>query len=259
MINFAQIGIIMSGNKFDPDYQVILNRATDLGYTLPSTEQQYKHNQLMLLLKSSGVWNELDAIYVHANDGSKEFGTINWKNPSTGGLIMISSPSWTSNQGFNSNGTSSRLGETLTLSKYKQNSASYGFYFHTGGNTTSVNQGLGGFQDRAISFRKSDNTLVFRLNSLNSTSPSILNQIANNSMYGVKRTSSSQLQITVNGVSQGNISDTSQSIISSQFEIMYMFYYALSSWKFAMSFVGSGSLDQASLYSAFNTYLSNPS
>lgn len=67
----------------DSDYQAVLNKATALGYTQPSAGQQTKQNALVIALKAAGLWTPLDIFYVMANDGSKEFATINWKAPSS--------------------------------------------------------------------------------------------------------------------------------------------------------------------------------
>lgn len=70
-----------SAAAIDSDYQAVLNRGTALGYTLPSAGQQTKQNALVLALKAAGIWTGLDIFYVMANDGSKEFATLNWIAP----------------------------------------------------------------------------------------------------------------------------------------------------------------------------------
>lgn len=94
---------------FDTDYQAVLTRATALGYTLPSAAQQIKQNQLVLDLKAAGIWSKLDVFYNFYNDGSKEFATLNWKAPSSYQATLINSPTFTSNQGFTGNGTTSYI------------------------------------------------------------------------------------------------------------------------------------------------------
>ena len=103
------IGVDMWANRgvaFSAQYQAILAEATAQGYTLPSAAQQAKQNTLLNTLISIGVWAKLDVLYVLANDGGSQFACINWKNPSGAKANPISSPTFTTNQGFNSNGTS---------------------------------------------------------------------------------------------------------------------------------------------------------
>jgi hypothetical protein len=95
--------------SFSTQYNAVLAEARIQGYTLPSASQQSKQDTLLRVLISSGVWAKLDLILVLANDGSKEFACINWKNPSGTKATLVSSPTFTSNQGFNSNGSSSYI------------------------------------------------------------------------------------------------------------------------------------------------------
>lgn len=106
------IGVDMWANRgvaFSAQYQAILTEATAQGYTLPSAGQQAKQNILLNTLISSGVWAKLDLVLVFANDGSKEFACINWKNPTGAKASLVASPTFTSNAGFAGNGTSSYL------------------------------------------------------------------------------------------------------------------------------------------------------
>jgi hypothetical protein len=94
-------------SSFDADYQAVLNRATTLGYTLPSASQRIKQNTLLLALKAGGVWTKLDILYIFANDGGSDFATLNWKSPLSNQATLINTPTFTNNQGFTGNGTSS--------------------------------------------------------------------------------------------------------------------------------------------------------
>jgi hypothetical protein len=94
---------------FDPDYQAVLNYATSQSYTLPSASQQILQNQLVLDLKDGGIWSLMDTIYVYATDGDRDYAKLNWKSPSLFFCTEINSPTFTTNQGFIGNGTSSYL------------------------------------------------------------------------------------------------------------------------------------------------------
>jgi len=114
------------GGGFDADYQAVLNYATSLGYTLPSAGQQVKQNQLMLDLKTAGVWNKLDSFRVYATDGSSSYALIDWKR-----LVLctaVNSPTFTTNVGYKGNGTSAYINSNYRPStdavNYSLNSAS---------------------------------------------------------------------------------------------------------------------------------------
>jgi hypothetical protein len=97
------------GGRFTPEYKAILDRATALGYTLPSVGVQVKQNNLLKAFIAAGIWAKLDVFYCYAQDGSAEFATINWKAPLLYQNTLINSPTFTSNQGFGSNGTTSYI------------------------------------------------------------------------------------------------------------------------------------------------------
>jgi hypothetical protein len=134
------------GIGFDVDYQAVLNRAASLGYTLPSIDQQFLQNQLIVDLKSSGIWNKLDIFYVFANNGSQEFATLNWKNPLLYQCSLINSPSFTTNVGFQGNGINSYINTNYNPSVHAVNftldSHSYGGF---NSNPTAQGQFFGAF------------------------------------------------------------------------------------------------------------------
>lgn len=100
---------LSGGSSVDSSYTAVLARATTLGYTLPSAGQQTKQNQFVLDLKSAGVWDLLDVLYVFATDGDQNFSFINWKAPSSYQITKSGTVNFTANQGNISNGTNGYL------------------------------------------------------------------------------------------------------------------------------------------------------
>jgi hypothetical protein len=155
-----------AGGGFDANYQAVLNYATSLGYTLPSAGQQVKQNQLMLDLKTAGVWNKLDSFRVYATDGSSSYALIDWKR-----LVLctaVNSPTFTTNVGYKGNGTSAYINSNYTPStnavNYSLNNASIFFYIgslrtagqiqayqgNTGVNQSLISAGSPGFGENYI-------------------------------------------------------------------------------------------------------------
>jgi len=124
---------------FDSEYRSVLNYATSLGYTLPSFAQQVKQNKLMLELKSIGAWAKLDTFAMFATDGSSNFALIDWKRLTL--YTGVNSPTFTSNQGFTGNGTSSYIDTNFNPAtqgvNYQLNNASR-YYMHFAGSNTNV-------------------------------------------------------------------------------------------------------------------------
>lgn len=118
----------------DASYKAILDRAIFLGYPLPTTDQQAKQNTFLVTLKTIGVWNKLDVLYVFAQNGGSAFATINWKNPSANQSTLINAPTFVNNGGFQGNGTSSYIDTNFNPAtqgvQYTQNNASRYFFTH---------------------------------------------------------------------------------------------------------------------------------
>jgi hypothetical protein len=109
---FVGIGVGVGRQRFasggfDADYQAVLNYATTQGYTLPSASQQILQNQLVLDLKTAGIWSKLDTFGVFATDGDSDFALIDWIRLSD--YTAVNSPTFNVNEGFEGNGTSSYI------------------------------------------------------------------------------------------------------------------------------------------------------
>lgn len=122
------------GVSYSTEYQAVLDRATALGYTQPSGAQKTKQNTLVTSLKDAGIWSLLDVFYVFANDGGGDFATLNWKAPSSYQITRVNTPTFTSNQGFNGNGTTQYINTGWVPStngvNYTLNSASAGCHIY---------------------------------------------------------------------------------------------------------------------------------
>jgi hypothetical protein len=106
-ISSIYLGTNLVWSGMDPDYKAILDYATTQGYTLPSESQRLLQEQLIIDLKAAGVWSKLDTFAVFATDGNSDFALIDWKRLSQ--YTAVNSPTFTTNQGFKGNGTSSFL------------------------------------------------------------------------------------------------------------------------------------------------------
>lgn len=94
-----------SGVNFEPEYIAILDRATALGYANPTFDQQIKQNTFLKNMKNNGSFALNDLILVFANNGSKEFACINWKNPNGNLATIVNAPIFTPNEGFTGRGS----------------------------------------------------------------------------------------------------------------------------------------------------------
>jgi hypothetical protein len=202
---------------FDADYQAVLDYATSQSYTLPSASQQILQNQLVLDLKAGGIWDDADWIRVAANDGGSQFATINWKNPNSYQAILVNSPSFLANNGFQSNGTSSYVNENWAPSdgvNFQLNDASEFIWMNTNLNGVAA-AFLYGSGDSAGTnasiLEKNSSTQIYPR--INASSSGFLDN-ANNptiGLYGVHRANSTACAYSKNGVVLSNFSTTSTS------------------------------------------------
>ena len=182
------------GSSTDSDYQAVLTKASALGYTAPSAAQQELQNTLITDLKTAGVWDKLDALYVFATDGDSDYATLNWKSPSNNEADKVNSPTFTENRGFT--GASLKYIDTNFQQdqgvKHKQNNASFGVYTwsdiaETTQNFFSVDGG--GF----TRLRKRGASSSNRLNSSTPPTPNLrVSTITTAQLCGIQRTSSTE-------------------------------------------------------------------
>ncbi len=126
----------VGGVSFDSDYQAILNYASGEGHGVPSAAQQTAQNTLVTSLKGgANVWDELDGLYVFANNGSEQFALINWKNlTSSAEANAVSGIAWASDNGFTGDGSADYIDTNFVpsasspVTKFQADSASVGMY-----------------------------------------------------------------------------------------------------------------------------------
>jgi hypothetical protein len=165
------------GGGFDADYQAVLNYATTQGYTLPSAGQQTLQNQLVVDLKTDGIWAKLDTFAVFATDGDSDFALIDWIRLSD--YTAVNSPTFTADEGFTGNGTSSYIDtnfQPINGTNYAQNSAHFMVYCYANDSASTY---YGGALDttpsviRSLNFGGRDGSNRFSTVAINSTSSDV--------------------------------------------------------------------------------------
>ena len=98
------------------EYAAITDFATTEGYTLPSSAQQTAQQAFISQLKSDGVWDNIDGIYVFRTDGDSDFAKINWKNPVSGEMLtQTGTVSFTTDTGFTGDGSTGYLSVPVSI------------------------------------------------------------------------------------------------------------------------------------------------
>ena len=123
-------------------------------------------NAFFVGIKADGVWVKLKAAWWIANE-TQQAATINLVNPATYTLVLVSSPTFTVNEGISGNGSSSYINTTYPPSDGSLNSFAFGVYSRTD-NTPAYGVDMGVRE----SFQVNQTTLSIR-NSSNTTDGSI--------------------------------------------------------------------------------------
>jgi len=238
---------------YDSDYKAVLDYATTQNYTLPSVSQRLKQSVLLSSLKTAGVWSKLDTFANFATDGSSNFALIDWKRLSL--LTAVNSPTFTTNEGFNGNGTSSHINTNFTpflnASNYQLNNASRYIYIfapvandRVDGNLIDTNGiRLGSFNTQ-------------RLNSGSNTLNTAFEYTSVRGMKSIHRTSSTNLTLANNKTSAARTSTSTALPNSSQFILRQGFIYSTS--KVSMYAMGASLVSENNNFvDAFDTYLTS--
>lgn len=127
------------GNYYDDDSTALFGRFT----TEPTPTRKQAINSLIVSLKDAGVWTKLDVLHVFAA-ANAQGSLLNWKG-SFSDATTVSSPTFTADRGYTTNGTSSYLNMNFNPSvgthQYLLNSASFGFWSRTTGQQAGVDIG----------------------------------------------------------------------------------------------------------------------
>lgn len=267
MLNFAQIPILgRTGASYHPYYQAILDRASTLGYTAPSTPQKALQNSLVIALVNSGVWAKLDVLYILATNGSSDFSRLNWKSPTQYELTAVNSPTFTSNQGWAGNATSSYLDTNWIPSTngvhFTLNSASFGGRINSGSTSQAwVEFGCSTASNVSGSylFGRLSGLVQYRVNTNFTRQISEASPIA---FWHCDRDALTSMSIYKNGTSFSTASDNSVSLPDASLTIGCMnnggTKQNFSSRQVSMVFAGASMLSEANaFYTAWNTYFTS--
>jgi hypothetical protein len=203
---------LFQGGSLDADYQAVLTYATSLGYTLPSSGQQVKQSKFLADLKAAGVWAKLDTFAMFANDGGSNFGLIDWKRLSL--YTAVNSPTFTTNEGFTGNGTSSYIDTNFNPAtsgtNYVQNDASR-YYMQFSGTGSNVFDGVGS-ANLVNTIRGGTSTAQLFINSSSNLSASF-NYTNGQGVRSIHRTSSNDV-LLYNDKTQATRTATSSAVAS---------------------------------------------
>jgi hypothetical protein len=145
-LSFSNTFDIVSQVQFDAAASALFSAMT----VQPTTTRKGLINDCITSLKSNGIWDTLDLLYMCAAH-DQQASTLNWKNPGTNTLTATGSPVFTTDQGWTGAVTTTKLSTgfnptTAVGRKVSQNSCAVQAYIKSNSTTalrTVGNVGLG--------------------------------------------------------------------------------------------------------------------
>jgi hypothetical protein len=243
------------GFAYDADYQAILDRGTELGFTLPSDDEKLKQNQLVIDLKNAGAWSKIDCLYLFATASNSNFARIDWKN-FTHTATLFTAPTFISGKGFQGNGSSSYIDTNFNPVtdgvNYTQNNASRYIFMDTASGTAA----LDGIETVNTNRMLRSTVSTQTINQGSSTLNSVFNFTNVKGMKSIHRTSATNVEL-FNGISGESRTATSASLENkNQFILRSGTSYGAHTISFYMN--GASMIaENTAIVNAVNTYLNS--
>lgn len=237
--------------------------------TPPDDTRKGLIDNLVVALKTDGVWAKLDVLDVFAAADSQA-ALINWKAPGTFNPSLVGAPTFTADRGFTTNGSSSYINTNFNPvtagGQFTQNSAAFGIWSRTsaqasgGGGIDIGSRVNGAIAQNLITTRSSTNTAIGRVNV--DTSPANTGASTDGAgHFALRRSASNAWALFRNATSIASGSDTSSAPTSQSFYVGAVNGAGTAgvfvSRQYAAAHIGSSltDADMTALYNALNTYL----
>lgn len=242
----------------------VVNRAKQLGYTLPNSAQLSGLQTLITTLQSGGVWGKLDLLAVFKTTGQREFSLINIRNVNIiGQTVNAQAGMFTSNLGFTGDGVSSYIRfqfDPFFGAQWTLNSAMFGTWESS--NVASANSPTFGLENAGGVFlapRNGSAGVSFRSNRGSTTSINSIGVTTSVGLTVIDRSDSNNVAVYKNGTSIASTTATASVIGGGAISILRAGLPALFSARTIQAAVAGGSLTQAqhlTLYNSLNAYMS---
>jgi len=252
--------LTMPNYAVEAEYQAILDRATVLGYALPSAGVRTLQNTLVKALIDGGVWAKLDHLKIYAGSNS-DFSLINWKTPANFLSTKVNSPTYGATFGFQG-GVANEYLETGFIPSgslnYKQNDACYFLYRKTESTVGQVQNYMGAFDgsNSALIGSNGSNNYELYMNSVGSGSVNY----GSGGTVGLtllNRNNSSNYDVWLNNSNLATVSTSSSGIPTNEFLTCKTNVTGSSNAQWSMEGAGAAltSGQIATLTNSFATYL----
>jgi hypothetical protein len=222
----------------------------------PSDARKTLIDALISGLKTDGLWNLLDALYVQAAHTSQA-GCLNWKQPDLYPLIESGTGTWTTDRDWAGDGISGRLSLNVSpalLTQYQLNSATAFVWSRTSAAQATNAMGLVLGATFQLNPRFTGGSFAGRLNDNVGASTPNADAVG---LHTISRTSSTATQFYKNGAAVGAVVATPSGSKNVNNIVLGGHITGYSSWNIAAAGVGAGmdATQNANLYTRLQTFL----
>lgn len=218
-------------------------------------------NTLVTTLKDDGNWTKLDRLWLFATEAQDQ-AVVSLVNPTATDALEVNSPAWVADQGYTSNGSTSYVNtnwnQTDDAGQSTQNSSAIGIYSRTDVDEVSYDMGSVDASVRQQILTRASNVIYPMVNTTGTST------VANTSSLGLitaVRTTSSLTTAYRAGSSLGTTSDASTTPNNDDLYVTASNNSGtagnFSSRQISIAFIGAGTLDQAALNTAIQTYMTS--
>jgi hypothetical protein len=149
--------------NYEPEYIAVLQYAISNGYNTPKRNQNFLNNKKIKLLKSEGIFSELDILYnFKQQSGLEDFCKINWINPGVYNATqsnLLRAPQFEADKGFKGTFASSSYFSTNYIPSLNASNAllnDVGIFFKTYDEVLGVVAGTRNGSGNNFVFRKAN-------------------------------------------------------------------------------------------------------
>jgi len=203
---------------FDPDAVALFAAMT----TQPNAARKTLISDTIVALKAAGVWSLLDAVWFMAAHDSQA-SRLNWKAPTSFTLAEQGTIAFTTDRGWQGNGTTGYLNTGWIPAthgvNYTLNDASFGVYSRTDTDNATFDIGAVDAPATNMAFMQARNSGTFRPRANQNTVATTFAVPTSLGLSVARRVNSSQAQGVKNGILLGSGADSSTTMPSFSFFI----------------------------------------
>lgn len=232
--------VFQTSISYDPDASALFARMS----VEPSSGQKEIYNTAIAAMKTAGLWSLLDCFYmmgVHDAQAAR----LNWISTSFN-LTEFNSPTFTQNQGYNGNGSTSYLGTnfnptTAPSAKHTQNSAHLGCWILASAASTNMRDIGNGTNTTYLVAETDTNGVQSRINATAAVS---VGSIGGVGAWVLRRNASNTHQLFKNGSQVGTNSNTSTALANENITLLRGSASTYSTRQQYAAHIGAGLSDQ---------------